>query len=573
VAGLALAALPASAATPDGPVLSWGYNDSYGTLGNGTATPSTTPVDVTLPAGVRVASAAFGTAHGLALTDDGTIYAWGYNKDGEVGDGTTTAGRPIPVRVNLPTGARAVQIAAGGYFSMALTATGAVYAWGWNDFGQLGNGTTTLARKPVAVKLPAGVRMVSIEAGADFALAQSSTGVLYAWGHNDVGQLGNYSVTSRSTPVIVSAPAGVRFVAMSAGHDHSLAVTSTGALYGWGSNATRQVGLSGYSRVTGPKLIPLPGGARMAAVAAGTGHSLAITTTGKLFAWGANDYGQLGVGDTALRGAPTAVPLPAGPGLSAVSAGTSFSLAVRTDGGVLAWGVNWEGELGNGSNMNSYVPVPTSMPAGVPAVSVSAGQLSALAVTPLFSDVTAANLFLDDINWLSRYAITGGYADGTFHPTAPVSRQAMAAYLYRYAHGGSNAGGCAGDPPFPDVPAASPFCGAIAWLVDQQVVTGYDDGTFRPTAPVTRQAVAAYLYRYAHDGADAGACTGSAPFRDVAAGSTFCGDVAWLADAQPLEITTGFPDGTFRPGNPVSRQAMAAYLHRYFVDYYGFGAA
>jgi hypothetical protein len=572
-AGLAALPLPASAATADGPVLSWGYNDSYGTLGNGTATPTTTPVDVMLPAGVRVASAAFGTAHGLALTDDGIVYAWGYNKDGEVGDGSTTAGRPIPVRVDLPGGAKAVQIAAGGYFSMALTATGAVYAWGWNAYGQLGNGTTTTARTPVAVKLPAGVRAVSIDAGSDFAVAQASTGALYAWGHNDVAQLGNNSLTNRSTPALVAVPAGVRFVSLSAGNDHTLAVTATGAVYAWGSNATGQLGLSGYTRAAEPKLISMPGGARVAAVAAGTGHSLAITATGRLFAWGANDYGQLGLGDTALRSGPTAVTLPAGAGLAAISAGTGFSLAVRTDGSVLGWGVNWEGELGDGSNLSSSVPVRTAIPAGVQTVSVSAGQLSGLAVAPLFPDVTAANVFLDDINWLARYGITGGYADGTFQSTAPVSRQAMAAYLYRYAHGGRDAGPCSGAAPFRDVPAASPFCGDIAWLAAQDVVTGYQDGTFRPTAPVTRQAVAAYLYRYAHDGADAGACSGAGPFPDVAASSAFCGDIAWMVNAQPVEIATGYGDGTFRPGDPVSRQAMAAYLHRYFIDYYGFGAA
>ncbi|HET8591740.1 MAG TPA: S-layer homology domain-containing protein [Nakamurella sp.] len=574
VAGLAAVPLPASAATPDGPVLSWGYNDSYGTLGNGTATPASAPVDVTLPAGVRIASAVFGNAHGLALTDDGTIYGWGYNKDGEVGDGSTAAGRPVPVRVDLPGGAPAVQIAAGDYFSMALTASGAVYAWGWNADGQLGNGTTSTSRKPVAVKLPAGVRAVSIEAGSNFAFAQASDGALYAWGRNDVAQLGNNSLTDRRVPVAVAMPAGVRFVAVSAGNDHTLAVSATGAVYAWGSNETRQLGLAGYSRVAAPKLVGMPGGATVAAVAAGYGYSLAISPAGRLFAWGANGYGQLGLGDTALRAAPTAVSLPAGPALAAISAGTGFSLAVRTDGSVLAWGVNWEGELGTGSaGPSSYVPVRTAIPAGVQVASVSAGQLSALAVTPLFPDVTAASLFIDDVNWLARYGITGGNAGGKFQPTAAVTRQAMAAYLYRYAHGGRNAGPCTGASPFPDVPAGSTFCGDIAWLVDQQVVAGFGDGTFRPTAPVTRQAVAAYLYRFAHDGADAGACTGSAPFRDVPAGSEFCGDIAWLASAQPVEITTGYANGTFRPGDQVSRQAMAAYLHRYFIDYYGFGAA
>ena len=184
-------------------------------------------------------------------------------------------------------------------------------------------------------------------------------------------------------------------------------------------------------------------------------------------------------------------------------------------------------------------------------------QLVAAGETFWFSDVDESNQFFGDIQWLLAQGITTGYDDGTFRPTNPVTRQAMAAFLYRLATGEQDAPECT-TAPFPDVAADHPFCGEIRWLDEQGITTGYADGTFRPSAPVSRQAMAAFVHRLV-EGPDAPAACTTAPFTDVPQGHPFCGAIAWM---KATEIATGDVGGTYRPTAAVSRQAMAAFLHR-----------
>ena len=180
---------------------------------------------------------------------------------------------------------------------------------------------------------------------------------------------------------------------------------------------------------------------------------------------------------------------------------------------------------------------------------------------PSFTDVQPGATFADEILWLADHGITTGYPDGTFRGTGSVNRGAMAAFLfrmYRMANPGTDAPDCT-EAPFTDVPAAHPFCAEITWLVGTGITTGYPDGTFRPSQPVTRGAMAAFLYRFANGTDPAPGCA-SAPFTDVTMANPFCGEITWLADTG---ITTGWPDGTFRPGNPIARQAIAAFLFRF----------
>jgi hypothetical protein len=181
-----------------------------------------------------------------------------------------------------------------------------------------------------------------------------------------------------------------------------------------------------------------------------------------------------------------------------------------------------------------------------------------------FSDVTSANPFADDIYWLVDNGITTGYADGTFRPGAVVTRQAMAAFVYRLGTGGDGKPVCDSESErtFTDVDAGNPFCGEIEALADWGVVHGYADGGFHPGAPISRQAMAAFLYRFAvgGEGQDPTCDPDTArAFSDVAATNPFCGVIEWMAEAN---ITRGYGDGTFRPGRDMSRQAMAAMLHR-----------
>jgi hypothetical protein len=176
-----------------------------------------------------------------------------------------------------------------------------------------------------------------------------------------------------------------------------------------------------------------------------------------------------------------------------------------------------------------------------------------------FRDVPSSHPFAAEIGWLVDEGVADGYADGTFGPTAPVSRQALAAFLARYQGAPVPAGGCPGAP-FADVPADHPFCGEIDWLRLQGLATGYDDGSFRPTATVSRQAAVAMLHRLAGSPGPGAACSGAGPFADVPADHPFCTEIAWAVAAG---IASGYGDGHFRGAGDVSRQAAAAFLHRY----------
>lgn len=177
--------------------------------------------------------------------------------------------------------------------------------------------------------------------------------------------------------------------------------------------------------------------------------------------------------------------------------------------------------------------------------------------TAPFPDVPLSHPFVADISWMITTGLTTGYPDGTFRGGAPVSRQALAAMLYRYSTGNDNPPGCS-QQWYWDVPTSSRFCGHIRWLSRAGLAQGYADGSFRPTAPVSRQAMAVILHRYRKT-------AGSLPdfcapmFSDMP-GGTFCSGITWVASEG---IANGYDDGTFKPTAPVSRQALAAFLHRY----------
>jgi alpha-tubulin suppressor-like RCC1 family protein len=162
-------------------------------------------VNVSLPAGTKVTAVAVGTLHSLALTSTGAVLAWGYNADGELGDGGT-ANSDVPVKVKLPAGTKVTAVAAGGYYSLAVTSTGAVYAWGYNTDGELGDGGTTNSDVPVKVKLPVGTKVTAVAAGELHSLAVTSTGTVLAWGGNNFGQLGDGSYEGSDVPVHVNLP-------------------------------------------------------------------------------------------------------------------------------------------------------------------------------------------------------------------------------------------------------------------------------------------------------------------------------------------------------------------------------
>ncbi len=299
----------------DGTVWTWGFNE-MGQLGDGTVVNRTSPVQVGGLSGV--VDIAGGHYHSLALLADGTVRGWGYNSFGQLGNGATTSAQRTPVVVSPLSGV--VAIAGGRDMSYALRSDGTVWGWGLNTTGQVGDGTTTMRTRPVQVGSLTGITAIS--GGRDHGLAVRSDGTVWAWGDNTQGQVGDGSLTNRLAPVQVTGLTGA--VEVAAGAYHSIARLATGTLRAWGQNSNGQLGDGTTTRRT--TSVAVPGVTGATAIAAGRQHSVAVVTNGALRAWGSNAVGQLGDGTTTDR--TSAVTVPGITGAAEVSAGRDHTIAL-----------------------------------------------------------------------------------------------------------------------------------------------------------------------------------------------------------------------------------------------------
>ncbi|WP_243074190.1 fibronectin type III domain-containing protein [Microbacterium sp. SS28] len=325
----------------------------------GYPTKSVTSEPLTVPMGEgTVVAVAAGSDHSLAVTADGRVFAWGSNRVGQLGDGTTVE-RRSPVVVPGITGA--VAVAAGQSYSLALTEDGRIYGWGANLKGQLGDGTTTGRLSPVLV---AGITdAVAVTAGLEHSLALSADGRIYAWGDNVEGALGDGTDTNRPTPVVV--PGITDAISVSTNYSHTVAVTEDGRLYNWGYFPDGGLGDGNPGRYSPAQVSGLPS---IVSATAGGSHTLAIAADGRVYSWGGNMDGQLGLGNRTDRSTPALIPGITG-GVS--SAAAFHSLVVTADGRAYGFGRNSRGQLGDGTTLGKGSPVQVLGATNFVAVAVS----------------------------------------------------------------------------------------------------------------------------------------------------------------------------------------------------------
>jgi alpha-tubulin suppressor-like RCC1 family protein len=393
VTGLAVCSLPATgwgatstggtirpaAVYPAGSLFAWGDNEG-GQLGNGdmSSNPALSPVAVKLPAGTEVTQAQGSCENAYALTAQGQVWAWGDNSAGQLGDGGQEHSSSVPVRVSLPAGVTVTSVQAGCQHAVALTSTGEVLAWGINADRELGDGgIESSSNIPVRVHMPTGIRVTAVSAGDNFSLALTAAGQVFAWGDNSSGRLGAGTTGAFSpTPVPVKLPALTRVTAISAGTEHSLARTVSGGVLAWGANSLGELGDGGaedHSNV--PVRVSLPRGTRVTSVSAGFSNSMALTNFRQVLVWGTNQHGELGTGTATGFGLlPTPVKLPAGSLVTAITAGHRHDVALTATGRVYGWGTGSLLGTGSSSEMPS-LPVQAHLPAGL-AVGIGAGPVA-----------------------------------------------------------------------------------------------------------------------------------------------------------------------------------------------------
>ena len=332
----------------DGVAFGWGQN-WYGEVGDGTTT-NPRPLPRMMAGITGVARVEGGTDHTLILRTNGTVYAVGRNANGRLGDGTTN-NQSLPIAV--PGLSTIGGIAAGDTHSVALKSDGTIVGWGANNYGQIGDGTSNNDR-PTPTAVSNVTNATAIGAGQGFTLALTQSGSVYAWGYNMYGRLGNGNTTNQPTPVALSGLTTA--TAIAAGYEHGLAVLSDGTVRAWGRNGSGQLGDNSTTDRSSPVAVQNVTGA--VAVAAGWGHSLVLKSDGTVWAFGFNQYGQLGDGTPTQRN--TATQVPALTNIVAIAAGRLHSLALDSDGVVWVWGRNAAGQLGDGTTADRFTPFAIS---------------------------------------------------------------------------------------------------------------------------------------------------------------------------------------------------------------------
>lgn len=338
---------------------------------------------IDVPGALSFRQVSAGSGHSLGLASDGSVYAWGYGRSGELGDGTTDQ-RSVPTRVATPSGVVFTRVLAGSETSFAIAADGSLWAWGSNGSGRIGDGTTVDRTRPVKVDGFGGRGVTTVASGPGVSAAVTTDGTLWTWGDNGWGQLGSGTTESaaRPNPTKVTALAGKRITHVAIDLTAAwqiMALAEDGSVWAWGANFSGVIGDGTTTQRSAPTEVVALRGHRITSISLSFDNAAAVEADGTAWLWGGNIFGQLGDGTTEPRTTPA--PLAALTGTVAqVQVGDQRSWALTTDGAVWGWGWNASGAVGDGTMTNRTKPVPVRGLDGAKVTGISGTFVHALAL-------------------------------------------------------------------------------------------------------------------------------------------------------------------------------------------------
>ena len=338
----------------------WGDN-IVGQLGDNTTLDRSSPVQ-TISGGNNWKQISLGGATVAAIKTDGTLWLWGSNGNGQLGDNTGTTYRSSPVQT-ISGGTNWKQVSVGDYFVSAIKTDGSLWLWGSGSNGQLGDNTPPIIYRSSPIQtVSGGTNWKQVSCGYASVAAIKTDGTLWTWGFNTSGQLGDNTVTERSSPV-QTVSGGNNWKQVSAGYNFAAAIKTDGSLWLWGSNSNGQLGDNTLTNKSSP-VQTISGGNNWKQVSAGSLMTAAIKTDGSLWTWGWNFYGQLGDNTRTERSSPVQT-ISGGNNWKQVSCvgpnnfSTPYVTAIKTDGTLWNWGRNNDGFLGDNTTTDRSSPVQT----------------------------------------------------------------------------------------------------------------------------------------------------------------------------------------------------------------------
>ena len=328
-----------------------GYN-AYGELGNNTVVNESSPVQ-TIAGGTNWKQVAGGGYHTAAIKTDGTLWAWGYNGQGQLGD-NTVVNKSSPVQT-IAGGTNWKQVAGGFNHTAAIKTDGTLWTWGYDNYGQLGDNTIVAKSSPVQT-ITGGTNWKQVACGSYHTAAIKTDGTLWTWGYNPYGQLGNNTVVNESSTVQTIA-GGTNWKQVACGSYHTAAIKTDGTLWTWGQNTYGGLGDNTVAHKSSP-VQTIAGGTNWKQVACGYQITAAIKTDGTLWTWGYNGNGQLGDNTTVAKSSPVQT-ITGGTNWKQVACGSNYTTAIKTDGTLWTCGYNNQGGLGDNTTVAKSSPVQT----------------------------------------------------------------------------------------------------------------------------------------------------------------------------------------------------------------------